>query len=344
MPTQPLQSPDHPIALRRSHLLAPAPDRLTNNPTTLSITRENTLSGRDFTVHQLRRDEPPDSPRRNTLLYTVTGKFWSNSQHREIRDAVGRPLLELRRLWWKGQWSVKRAGGEGDDLLNVDMRWAIGTKLSLRFNNALVAGRSHGYLGRRGRHQDETEREAPPPPYTPPPYSAVLAEDHQRRQNSHSQNGTESDSSDASNPKSSSGSGTTSTSTSPPSYDSIRRRSSHSLRDLLDAIEPPREPAPAPLSHQRRWSEGGIDPKVELKLIQQSGTVSVVMMGERKIVYIRRTKVMDYNLSGPMARWEVEIGEGVDLLLVSRFTSYYNCFDTFVCRACVDQRLNQAGN
>lgn len=314
MPNQHLQSPDHPIALRRSHLLAPAPDRLTNTPTTLNITRENTLSGRDFSVHQLRRDEPPDSPRRNTLLYTVTGKFWSNSQHREIRDASGRPLLELRRLWWKGQWSVKRAGGEGDDLLNVDMRWAIGTKLSLRFENALVAGRWHGYLGRRRQRHDDTERE-PPPPYTPPPYSAVLAEDYHRRHNI--QNGTESDSSDTSTPKSSSSSTPNTNSHSPPSYDSVRRRSSHSLRDLLDAIEPPREPAPAPLSHQRRWSEGGIDPKVELKLIQQSGTVSVVMMGERKIIYIRRTKVMDYNLSGPMARWEVEIGEGVDLLLVS---------------------------
>lgn len=307
---QQLQSPDHPIALRRSHLLAPGPDRLTNTPTTLCITRENTLSGRDFIVHQLRRDEPPDSPRRNTLLYTVTGKFWSNSQHREIRDAAGRPLLELRRLWWRGQWSVKRAGGEGDDLLSMDMRWAIGTKMSLRFTNALVAGRLRGnYLNRR--HHDETEREAPPPPYTPPPYSAVMAEDDYTRR-TWSRAGVESDSSEEANhPRWSMDS------LSPPSYDSVRRRSSHSLRDLLDAIEPPSEPAPAPLSHQRRWSEGGIDPKVELKLVQQSGKHSVVMMGERNITHIRRTKVMDYNLSGPMARWEVEIAEGVDLLLVS---------------------------
>lgn len=317
MPNQHLQSPDHPIALRRSHLLAPAPDRLTNQPTTLNITRENTLSGRDFSVHQLRRDEPPGSPRRNTLLYTVTGKFWSNSQHREIRDAVGRPLLELRRLWWKGQWSVKRAGGEGDDLLNVDMRWAIGTKLSLRFENALVGGRWHEYLGRRRQHRDESEasEQECPPPYTPPPYSAVLAEDYHRRNNL--QIGMESDHSDTSNNPETSCSTTTTSNHSPPPYDAVRRRSNHSLRDLLDAIEPPREPAPAPLSHQRRWSEGGIAPKVELKLIQQNGTDSVVMMGERRIINIRRTKVIDYNLSGPMARWEVEIGEGVDLLLVS---------------------------
>lgn len=317
MSNQQLQSPDHPIALRRSHLLSPAPDRLTNTPTTLCITRENTLSGRDFSVHQLRRDELLDSARRTTLLYTVAGKFWSNSQHREIRDASGRPLLELRRLWWRGQWSVKRAGGEGDELLNVDMRWAIGTKMSLRFTNALVAGLEHGYLGRRRQHQDETEREAPPP-YTPPPYSAVMAEDYHRRNNNNNndnsrRSGMESDDSS----EESSGKSTTMNDHSPPSYDTIRRRSSHSLRDLLDAIEPPREPAPAPLSHQRRWSEGGIDPKVELKVIQQNGSVSVVMMGERKIIHIRRTKAMDYNLSGPIAKWEVEIAEGVDLLLVS---------------------------
>lgn len=30
---------------------------------------------------------------------------------------------------------------------------------------------------------------------------------------------------------------------------------------------------------------------------------------------IRRDKVMDYNLSGSMPKWEVEIAEGVDLVL-----------------------------
>lgn len=301
MPTT-LQSPDHPIALRRSHLLAPAADRLTNTPTTLHIIRENTLSGRDFTISHFRRDQPIDSYRRNTLLYTVTGKFWSNSQHRVIRDTTGRPLLELRRLWWRGQWSVKRAGGEGDELLNVDMRWAIGTRVALRFDNALVSSRGCRFLTRRD-HRDQDAEDAPPP-YTPPSYSAVMAEDL-ARENTARNVGSESDGSDGDH-------------TSPPSYNSVqRRRSSHSLRDLLDAIEPPREPAPAPLSHQRRWSESGIDSKVELKLVQQSGTLACVMMGERRIVDIRRSKMMDYSLSGPMDKWEVEIAEGVDLLLVS---------------------------
>lgn len=304
MSTQELQSPDHPIALRRTHLLSPAPDRLTNTPTTLCIARENTLSGRDFTVTQLRRDEPIGSSRRSTLLYTVNGKFWSNSLQREIRDASGRPILELRRIWWKGQWSVKRAGGVGDELLNVDMRWAIGTKMGIRFMNALV-GRLDGVLPQRFNEED-IESEAPPP-YTPPPYSAAPAGDS----TNHSGSGGESDSAESSDSKE------RRNNYEPPTYDSLRRRSSHSLRDLLDAVEPPREPAPAPLSHQRRWSEGGYDPKVELKVVQVNSRKATVTMGERKIIHIRREKVMDYSLSGPMPKWEVEIAEGVDLVLVS---------------------------
>ncbi|KAJ5195188.1 uncharacterized protein N7498_008626 [Penicillium cinerascens] len=296
-----LQSPDHPIALRRTHLLSPAPDRLTNTPTTLCIARENTLSGRDFTVTQLRRDEPIGSSRRNTLLYTVNGKFWSNSLQREIRDASGRPILELRRIWWKGQWSVKRAGGAGDELLNVDMRWAIGTKMDIRFMNALVGRLDDGQP--RCCNEEDMESEAPPP-YTPPPYSAVPASDSTNQSGS----GGESDSADSSDSKE------RTNNYEPPTYDSLRR-SSHSLRDLLDAVEPPREPAPAPMSHQRRWSEGGYDPKVELKVVQVNSRAAIVTMGERKIINIRRGKVMDYSLSGPMPKWEVEIAEGVDLVL-----------------------------
>ena len=150
MPSTPLNPPDHPIALRHSHLLAPAPDRLTNTPTTLTVTRENTHSGRDFSIHQLRKDEPLDSFRRTSLLYTVSGRFWSNSQLREIRDSSGRPLLELRRIWWRGQWIVKRAGGVGDELLSAEMRWGIGMKIGARFCNALIAGREGITLSRRG--------------------------------------------------------------------------------------------------------------------------------------------------------------------------------------------------
>ncbi|KAJ6086036.1 hypothetical protein N7486_010317 [Penicillium sp. IBT 16267x] len=367
-----LQAPDHPIALRRSHLLAPAPDRLTNTPTTLRITRENTVSGRDFSVHQLRSHEELSSPRRHALLFTVSGRFWSNSQLREIRDASGRPLLELRRLWWKGQWSVRRAGGRGEDLLLAEMRWGIGMKMGVRFENALLRGawdreeiaemnrnrnRSHSRslsLGspysRRGelrqlsasRARQQPQPDPVPggggnsnlPSYehahhsargSPPPYDIVMAEDHAQQSSSGSGGG-----------GGSGGSGTESDDSMSdddekagmpdcplPSYDSVRRMrrfSSHSLRDLLDAIEPPGEPAPASsssLSSPRPRSEGAINTKVELKLVQQSSTFAAVMMGDKRIIHVRREKVMDYNMSGPVPRWEVEVAEGVDLLLAT---------------------------
>jgi hypothetical protein len=196
----------------------------------------------------------------------------------------------------------------GDELLNVDMR--VGTKMGIRFTNALVGRLGlHGDLGLR--NEEDMESEAPPP-YTPPPYSAVLASAEDGRNQNHSGGERESDSDSSENSVSKG----RRQNYEPPAYDSVRR-SSHSLRDLLDAVEPPREPAPAPLSHQRRWSEGGYDPKVELKVAKQNSRVTAVTMGERKIIHVRRDKVMDYNLSGPMPKWEVEIAEGVDLVLVS---------------------------
>ncbi|KAJ5585385.1 uncharacterized protein N7459_005185 [Penicillium hispanicum] len=347
MPTPQLQPPDHPIALHRSHLLAPAPDRLTNTPTTLSIVRENTLSGRDFSVYHLRRDEPPASPRRRPLLYTVTGRFWSNSLHREIRDAAGRPLLDLRRIWWRGQWTLKRAGGAGDELLSAELKWGIGVKLSVRFENALVAaqwgghGPGHGQtlFGRRFSSGDRNRNQNPPaapavnpsphpnsnsnsnsnptgrqsydrPPRSrrgaPPPYSAVVGD---AQDNAHGGEDAVSDADEMS---------ISLKSCVLPSYASVRRCSTHSLRDLLDAIEPPGEPAPAAASSfslPRPRSEGAINSRVELKVVQQSGTLASVTLGQRRIIHIQREKVVDFNLSGPMPKWEVDIAEGVDLLL-----------------------------
>ncbi|KAJ5291165.1 hypothetical protein N7478_000416 [Penicillium angulare] len=393
MPTLPLQPPDHPIALRRSHLLSPAPDRMTNTPTTLRITRENTISGRDFSVHQLRHHEEPSSPRRHALLFTVSGRFWSNSQLREIRNANGRPLLELRRIWWKGQWSVRRPGGVGDDLLHAELRWGIGMKMAVRFQNALLSGiwdedelenlnenlnrggrsrhrygNSYSYnshtrelqLRQRNRrapdqesirtlpryeqpqNQNSTETELEPGHGSPPPYSVVMAEDHAQQSSSGSAGGGSGTESDGSTSTSASASDDESGdekafASAPrgreapplPSYDSVRRMrrvSSHSLRDLLEAIEPPGEPAPASpsslsslssLSSSRPRSEGGLDPKVGLKLVQQSSSMAVVMMGEKRIIYIRREKVMDFHMPGPIPKWEVEVAEGVDLLLAT---------------------------
>ena len=329
MPTIQLQPPDHPIALRRSHLLAPAPDRLTNTPTTLSIVRENTISGRDFSVYQLRRNEPTFSPRRRPLLYTVTGRFWSNSLHREIRDAAGQPLLDLRRIWWRGQWSVKRAGDTANELLNAELKWGIGAKLAVRFENALVtnlnpnpwgasasaAGRAPPPFNRRPRARPGDINPVPSsrqsydrPPRSrrgaPPPYTALVTDVPDGDDLT----------SDADEMSISLKSCVL------PSYASVRRCSTHSLRDLLDAIEPPAEPAPASSSSfslPRPRSEGAINSRVELKVVQQSGTVASVTLGQRRIIRIQREKVMDFNMSGPMPKWEVEIAEGVDLLLVS---------------------------
>ncbi|KAJ5653588.1 hypothetical protein N7490_000591 [Penicillium lividum] len=370
MPNPSLQAPDHPIALRRSHLLAPAPDRLTNTPTTLRIIRENTISGRDFSVHQLRTHEELSSPRRHALLFTVSGRFWSNSQLREIRDASGHPLLELRRIWWKGQWSVRRpsasASGTGPDLLLAEMRWGIGMKMGIRFENALLRGvwdreemaemnrtairnrrhnRSlslgHSPYSRRGELRSLRTRQPQRDPVSggianlnlphyehpdhhhPPPYSIVMAED-QAQQSSGSGSGSGSGGGGGVEGSDDSLSDDDEKRDCPlPSYDSVRRMrrfSSHSLRDLLDAIEPPGEPAPASsssLSSPRPRSEGAINTKVELKLVQQSSTFAAVMMGEKRIIHVRREKILDYNMSGPTPKWEVEIAEGVDLLLAT---------------------------
>lgn len=334
-----VQAPDHPLALRRTHLLAPGPDRLTNTPTTLTITRNNTLSGRAFSVHHLRTHEPYDSPTRRSLLYTVTGKFWSGTQAREIRDAAGRPLLELRRNWWQRAWSVKRAGGGGEELMGAEMRWGAGLKMKMavRVRNALLVGagrrgesrgeqgpgqeedveflRSEYYpypSGRRGRRQPGNQRRWDRYVSPPPPYSAIASSSTnpgpipalRRRRSTDT---------------------VSSKSTHLPSYASAHRRSTHSLRELLEAVEPPAEPAPASSfayayasPPARRYSEAMVEERAELRVVQMSNTVAAVMMGEKKIVSIRREKVMmDFRLSGRMDRWEVGVAEGVDLLLVS---------------------------
>ncbi|KAJ5214821.1 hypothetical protein N7468_010500 [Penicillium chermesinum] len=361
MPNPSLQPPDQPVALRRSHLLSPSPDRLTNAPTTLRVIRENTLSGRDFSIHQLRSDEEVTSPRRSTLLYTVFGRLWSNSQHREIRDPNGRPLLELRRIWWRGQWTVKRPGGVGDDLLSAELRWGIGIKIAVRFENALASGRwdadelvnMNMNMNRRldayrsphpRRHTLSSSRRNPPfrrrqepepdapPPYTPPPYSAVLAEDHARgvrrgeaNGQGHGNGGSEGSGSGAESEESLDEDDKVRADRQQaplPSYESVRRFSSTSLRDLLDAIEPPGEPAPASTASfppPRPRSEGGIvdtvNAMVDLKVVQLNSTEAIVTMGEKRIIYVRKERVLDSHIFGSMPRWEVEVAEGVDLLL-----------------------------
>jgi hypothetical protein len=235
-------------------------------------------------------------------------------------------------MWWQRAWSVKRAGGGGEELMGAEMRWGAGVKMKMavRVRNALLVGagrrseaddeflRSEYYPmhgaggGRRGRRQQHEQFRrwaSPPPPYTAiassstnnPGPNPVPGSIRRRR------------STDTASSKS----------THLPSYASAHRRSTHSLRELLDAVEPPAEPAPASsyayaFPPARRYSEAAVEENAELRVVQMSNTVAAVMMGEKKIVSIRREKVMmDFQLSGPMDRWEVGVAEGVDLLLVS---------------------------
>ncbi|KAG0160227.1 hypothetical protein PDIDSM_7754 [Penicillium digitatum] len=122
-----------------------------------------------------------------------------------------------------------------------------------------------------------------------------------------------------------------------PSYDSVRRDAPNPLRDLLDALEPPHEPAPAALypvsaSASRNLNAGigtstSLGPihaeadaipgaKVELRVMQVATSGTGVMMGNQKIMNITRHNAMDFSKSKVRLRprWEVEVSEGVDLL------------------------------
>ncbi|KAF3016341.1 hypothetical protein E8E15_005054 [Penicillium rubens] len=108
-----------------------------------------------------------------------------------------------------------------------------------------------------------------------------------------------------------------------PSYDSVRRDSPNSLRDLLDAVELPQEPVPAVLfrsststsssqnasastsTSTSTSSDPGIGSgrtnaeasgsKVELRVMQLAASGTGVMMGNQKIMHITRHNAMDYS-------------------------------------------------
>ncbi|OQE09834.1 hypothetical protein PENVUL_c005G03085 [Penicillium vulpinum] len=318
--SNPLTSPATPIALHPHHLLSPPPDLLTNTATTLTITttQETKSPSPIFTVHRTRPHEAPDTPDRNVLLYNVFGKPWPNTS-RIVCDAEGMPLLVLRRVWLSSvrKWSVRFPDQNQGDLLVASMPWAGGGdgarvgvgsggfRLEVRFVNALVI-RSVGSGGVRSG-----SRLGVAIPDDPPPYSAVSGVGgEERHPHSHPVL---------------------------PSYASVRRDSPNSLRDLLDAIEPPQEPAPAsPFLSSASASQNpnpststspvpGLDaeadappgPKVELRVMQLAGSDTGIMMGNQQIMNITRRNVIDYSKSKVKSRprWEVEVSEGVDLLL-----------------------------
>ncbi|KAJ5825450.1 hypothetical protein N7474_002588 [Penicillium riverlandense] len=328
-----LQAPDHPIALQPTHLLASMPDLQTDSATTLIITRGNTLFGPDYLVNQLRWHKSPHSRQRQSLLFTVNSKFWRKSQHRIIRDASGRPLLELRRQWRQRIWRVMQAGGGGDELLSANMSCALEMKMLMQVTNALLAAshldeshqqqlQQHAQFQASRRpvaSQRPANRTLPPQEQAPPPYSAVIAgntSDYFASSNNSNTRGLAMDDNSLLSLDDEDD-----TSTSPPSYESIRPCPSHSLQDLLDAVEAPREPAPSPFYDfpPGRWHTGAaVNKQEELEVLRLSNTVTTVMMGDRTIIGIRRGKMMNYHsLSGALPRWEVQIAEGVDLLLVS---------------------------
>ena len=337
--TYPLTPPTTPIALCPNNLLSPPPDRLTNTPTTLSIARDT--PGHTFTVHLIRAHEPLDSPDRYTLLFTVSGKPWPHTQDRQICDAGGLPVLELRRVWiGSRRWAVRCPGGRVD-LLEASMPWSrgwsgsVGFRFDVRFWNVLGAGDSD--TGSRV-HDPVSNLDSGSLGLgdEPPPYASVAGdiEDEDDDKNAEEDNTVWANEKQDPFPNSEYDLDAEQT---PgirrdhdshsilPSYASVRRNLSNSIRDLLDAIEPPNEPAPAPSSSSSSQIPSSLSAgtptgsKVDLKVIQLTASGIGVMMGDQKIIHIARHNVMDYCTSRLKPKWDIEVAKGVDLLLVSSY-------------------------
>ncbi|KAJ5344959.1 hypothetical protein N7541_007455 [Penicillium brevicompactum] len=300
----PLTAPAIPIALQTSHLLSPPPDRLTNTPTTLSITKEsNTLY-----VHRLRPHEPSNSPEKQ-LLFTVLEKQWPTGTR--VIYARNTPVLVLRRAWFSGlrKWGVKLPKGKGKargaDLLDASMPWTDGNtigagrgfRLDMRFRNALAT--------RRRRATISTARDEPPPYTHAPGAGHRMAIEDALFFGSDQEIGVRSGH----------------VADILPGYSA--RYGGSALHDLLDAVESPQDPAPAsvvefpprPSSGVER-SSAGAGSTVELRTVQ-SASGTGVMLGNHKVMHITRHNAMDYSRSKSRLkpRWEVAVAEGVDLLL-----------------------------
>ncbi|KAJ5478352.1 hypothetical protein N7530_003861 [Penicillium desertorum] len=349
----PLTSPATPIALQPHHLLSPPADLLTNTATTLTITptQDTKSPSQTFAIHRIRAHETPDSPDRTVLLYTVHGKPWPNTS-RVLCDTQGVPVLVLRRVWLSRKWVVRLPDQQGD-LLAASMPWGDGPgsiigvgggfRLEVRFVNALAV-MSGSVVG-------EGVGTVSGPVDEPPPYSAVSGVGvYGRGGNADADAGVtrrnekEIHSQPAECLITSTSARHTFHPPSPsllPSYDSVRRDSPNSLRDLLDAIEPPQEPVPAVLFRSSTSTSSSLnvsaststssDPgigsvhtnaeppgsRVELRVMQLAASGTGVMMGNQKIMHITRHNAIDYSKSKARLRprWEVEVAEGVDLLL-----------------------------
>lgn len=98
------------------------------------------------------------------------------------------------------------------------------------------------------------------------------------------------------------------------------------LRELLNAIEPP-VPAPA------GFLAGSLGETVELKVVLMGSGLGV-MLGRQMVMHISRHHAMDYSKSKARLkpRREIEVAEGVDLLLVSLWFLNFIEFEV-VCMA-----------
>ncbi|KAJ5545134.1 hypothetical protein N7535_006477 [Penicillium sp. DV-2018c] len=403
----PLTPPATPIALQPHHLLSPPPDRLTNTPTTITITSTNTNTNTQdkkspqnttYTstciVNHIHPHEPPDSPNRQTHLFTVTSKQWPSTTRIICATDGITPLLILKRIWISAvkKWVLrlpestetgialntkKNESPKRVDLLSASIPWSSevpgpgkiglglgvgyghGRKLDVRFVNAIrirpgwrssssqsvSASMSRSRSRRRSSQDPHSPDEPEPPPYTASIGAAATATATATTAVGHTDTDSISRSPVQLRPIHTSPTPFIYTSPSAdsdilPTYDSVRRTSDplNAFRDLLDAIEPPQEPAalfqlPTTESRSTARSSGSADGdgdgdgddntssglKVELRVVQLGAAGMGVMMGNDMIVRVTRCTSVDYSRSKPKARvrWEAEVAEGVDLLLVS---------------------------
>ncbi|KAJ6163350.1 hypothetical protein N7497_003329 [Penicillium chrysogenum] len=301
--SNPLTTPATPIALQPHHLLSPPADLLTNTATTLTITptQDTKSPSQTFTIHHIRAHESPDSPDRTAPPLHRTRETMAEHKPRTLRH--------------RGHTGPRTTTG------------------------LVIAEMGGGGAGTVSGSVDE-----------PPPYSAVSGMQMQMQMQTDAgltqRNEKEIHSHPAESPITSTSARHTCHPCSPsllPSYDSVRRDSPNSLRDLLDAIELPQEPVPAVLfrsststsssqnasasTSTSTSSDPGIGSgrtnaeasgsKVELRVMQLAASGTGVMMGNQKIMHITRHNAMDYSKSKARLRprWEVEVAEGVDLLL-----------------------------
>ncbi|OJJ29829.1 hypothetical protein ASPWEDRAFT_46588 [Aspergillus wentii DTO 134E9] len=133
MNTQAVETPRHPIALRkefiaefeRTILLKPIADR-----------PEGQRSSKDYTIL-----DASD----NTTLFTASGRKFKKPSCREIRDSSGLPLFDIHyhTRMFKESWAIKLPGGDGVTLASTTAKRAPNkekVEFPLSFQNAVDDG------------------------------------------------------------------------------------------------------------------------------------------------------------------------------------------------------------